>query len=554
MLEILKRLLSRPILFGEMLLASLFGNLLALVTPIFVILVLNRYIAHGVDTTLATLATGTIIAILLEYIFRRVRYRFAEALNENADKQQDISAFYTAKNSKIFSFSQIPSETVRDIITSTDSIRQVYSPSNICLLLDVPFALIFLSTLYFLNPILCYITLVFITIVSLGILSSILSLRTPTRNMRQASGLRAQVIDASVSSPDTIRAFDHSKFLEERWSAATNSIHTLSRYIWDRQNRIQTAIRGANSLLTVLIITAGALLVVDGKLDVGAMIGANILAARALMPIISLSQQVDGWVRAGQARRSLADFVQIPKERQSGTAINKYSGNIEVRNMTFTYPSLSSTLIDELNFSVRAGTVLCVSGENGSGKTTLAKLLAGLLEPGRGQILVGGIDLQQIAPDWWRKQIMYLPQEPYFINGSIRENFNAFNPDLSASEIRKLLVMVGLETLADESPGGLDQPVGKGGINLSLGVRRRLALARALSHDGPLAILDEPTEGIDATGASYVYNVMNEMARNKKTIIACSHDREIIRGAHLFLDLNERPRPNIKDINKDISS
>ena len=180
----------------------------------------------------------------------------------------------------------------------------------------------------------------------------------------------------------------------------------------------------------------------------------------------------------------------------------------------------------------------------------MAKLLTGLLDPSKGQILAGGIDLQQIAPDWWRQQIMYLPQEPYFMNGSIRENFNAFNPDLTAQEIRKLLVDVGLESLADESPGGLDQPVGKAGTNFSLGVRRRLALARALSHDGPLAILDEPTEGIDAIGASYVYRIMNDMVRNGKTIIACSHDREIIRGAHLFLDLDERPRPIIKDISK----
>ena len=112
------------------------------------------------------------------------------------------------------------------------------------------------------------------------------------------------------------------------------------------------------------------------------------------------------------------------------------------------------------------------------------------------------------------------------------------------------MVEVGLEALADESPGGLNQTVGKGGFHFSLGVRRRLALARALSHDGPLAILDEPTEGIDATGASYVYKIMNEMVRNGKTIIACSHDREIIRGAHLFLDLNERPQPTIKDIKK----
>ena len=550
MIEILKRLTSRPILFSEMLFASLFGNLLALVSPIFVILVLNRYIAHGVDTTLATLTIGTVIAIILEYIFRRVRYRFAEVINKNVDRQQDINSFFISKNSKALSFSQIPSETIRDIITSTESVRQVYSPSNICLLLDVPFAILFLSTLYFLNPILCYITFIFVAAVSMAVLTGILSLRVPIQKMRQASGLRVQVIDALVSSPDTIRMFDRSNFLETRWLAATDSLRTLSRFIGDRQNRIQSAIRSASALLTVLIISVGALLVVDGKLDVGTMIGANILAARALMPIVGLSQQVDIWVRAGQARRSLANFAQIPLERKSGTAINNYSGNIEVKNMTFTYPNMGSTLIDEINFSVSAGEVLCISGRNGSGKTTLAKLLAGLLDPGRGQILAGGIDLQQIAPDWWRQAIMYLPQEPHFMNGSIRENFNAFNPDLTTPEIRKLLVDVGLEFLADESPGGLDQPVGKSGFNFSLGVRRRLALARALSHDGPLVILDEPTEGIDAIGASYVYKIMNEMVRNKKTIIACSHDRDIIRGAHLFLDLDEGPRPIIKDINK----
>ena len=208
------------------------------------------------------------------------------------------------------------------------------------------------------------------------------------------------------------------------------------------------------------------------------------------------------------------------------------------------------TALRDVSFNVNHGETFVIMGLSGSGKSTLAKLLAGLLDPGQGQILASGIDLQQIAPDWWRKQIIYLPQEPYFINGSIKENFNAYNPDLTTGEIRKFLIEVGLEALADESPGGLNQSVGKGGFNFSLGVRRRLALARALSHDGPLAILDEPTEGIDATGTSYVYKIMNEMVRNGKTVIACSHDREIIRGAHLFLDLNERPQPTIKDIKK----
>ena len=549
MTEIIKRLSSRPLLFFEMILASLFGNILALVTPIFVILVLNRYISHGIDTTLITLSMGAIIAIFLEYNFRRVRYKFACLINYNTEKIQEIDVFNTIKYSKYNSFNKIPSDAIRDVIARTDSLKQIYSASNICLLLDAPFAFIFILTLYLLNPILCYITLGFITILSLGVFFGIVSLRLPFQKTHQAQRLKSQVIDASLGSPDTVRSFDRSGYLEKRWSIATESIAKLNSHIRDRQNLIQNIIRAATGLLTIVIISAGALLVVDGRLDIGAMIGANILAARALMPIVSLTQQADGWVRADQDKTSLKDFVQLPRENTAGIALKSFSGGIELRNVTFSYPNLSSTLLDQISFSVNKGQVLCISGRNGNGKTTLAKLITGLLDPVRGQILADGIDLQQIALDWWRQNIIYFPQEPYLLNGTIRENFNAFNPDLGIKEIRDLLISVGLEKLADETTSGIDHPVGRSGELFSLGVRRRIALARSLSYDGTLAILDEPTEGIDSEGASYIYNIMNKMVHNGQTIIAFSHDREIIRGAHLFLDLDEKPRPLIKSIN-----
>ena len=135
---------------------------------------------------------------------------------------------------------------------------------------------------------------------------------------------------------------------------------------------------------------------------------------------------------------------------------------------------------------------------------------------------------------------MYIFQEPDFFNDTLRNNFSTYNPDLGANDIHQLLGRVDLLTLTDENPEGLDQKIKNNGRRLSLGVRRRLALARALCHDGVLAILDEPTEGMDPKGASTVYNVMNELAERKCTMVVFSHDRNIVRGANHFLNLGEK--------------
>lgn len=159
-----------------------------------------------------------------------------------------------------------------------------------------------------------------------------------------------------------------------------------------------------------------------------------------------------------------------------------------------------------------------------------------------------GIDLAQLAPAWWRQQVVYLPQEPRFMNATLRENLQAFNESLDAGSMHALLTRVGLDKYVDENQMGMDLMLVNGGSNLSLGIRRRLALARALSHNGKLVVLDEPTEGLDAEGARHVYQVMNELASAGHTIIACSHDAQIIRGAHHVLDLDQKPVPRFSSV------
>jgi ATP-binding cassette subfamily C protein LapB len=192
-----------------------------------------------------------------------------------------------------------------------------------------------------------------------------------------------------------------------------------------------------------------------------------------------------------------------------------------------------------------AGSTLVVSGGNGTGKTTLARILAGLIEPSRGQILVDGLELRQTQPSWWRRQIIYLPQEPTFLNATIEENLRMVNPQISPEELARAIDAAGVRRFLDESPKGLGTLIAGNGQFLALGIRRRLALARALTTDGMVSVFDEPTEGLDADGAAAIYRVMNELHERGRTIIAFSHDPNIVKGAEFFVDLNAKPVPRI---------
>jgi len=140
---------------------------------------------------------------------------------------------------------------------------------------------------------------------------------------------------------------------------------------------------------------------------------------------------------------------------------------------------------------------------------------------------------------------VYLPQEPGFINGTVRENLLAFNPALGEAGLNTVIRDAGLEQFFATSQQGFDMPLTAGGRNLPLGIRRRLALARALASNGKLVILDEPTEGLDGEGVQQMGRVISNLSQKGCTIIALSHDPNIIKGAPHVLDLNAKPVPRL---------
>ena len=233
----------------------------------------------------------------------------------------------------------------------------------------------------------------------------------------------------------------------------------------------------------------------------------------------------------------------MPLEKESGSTLTDYAGGLELRDLAFSYPGSKDPLFESLDLKLEPGNVLVVTGNNGMGKTTFAKVLLGLLEPIRGQILADGLDIQQAASEWWRKQIIYLPQEPSLLNATIGENLLVNCPETGEEALKHAVDAAGLRRFVDESENGLETPVVDNGWRLS---------GDPPSHGaGPWAdlrrkigLFDEPIESFDADGIATVHAILSEMAKQGKTSLSCRMIRRL-KGQHTVLDINTKPTPKI---------
>ena len=545
MIELFARLRTRPIIFAEMTIASLLASILGLASSLFVIQVLNRYVTHGVDATLTTLALGTIIAICFEFGYRHVRLKLAAIVNAPFNESLTNSSFLLLTGSKLASLESLSHGLRQQTVSAVDTIQTAYSAPNVAAIFDVPFALIFVGVLFLLSPPIAIIVLIFLVSIFFIALLTLSSLRKPISEITKASSKRNALINSAIGSADTLRAFNAQSFIRNQWRKESSVFQLLLRRVAERQGLLGSIGTSAQALMSVSVITLGAILVVKGELDIGGMIGANILASRALGPILKLAQMGETLAKARQAKTLLQEFSRIPMERTEGTALNKFSGRIEFQDIAFSHPGQRAPLFETLSLKLEPGSLLPFSGANGAGKTTLARIIVGLLEPTRGKILIDGVDLLQVAPEWWRQQIIYLPQEPGFLRASIRENIQTIGRSLNDTKLNELARASGLKTFIDQSPDGFDTQIENNGTNLSLGIRRRIALARALASDGMLVVIDDPTEGLDEEGSKVVWDALKTLSKRGRTVIVFSHDAKVLSAAPYYMNLNSKPVPKL---------
>jgi ATP-binding cassette subfamily C protein LapB len=538
---VLNRIFLDRILFFKILVASLLVNLLALATPIYVIQVLQRYIAYGVISTLITLFFGIIFIVIFEFFFKNIRHRMARQyeLGNIVFTNQILNKLISIKT-QIY---EVSKNFRNDIINyHITNIQNTFSATNIISIVDVPFTLIFLLALFLIHYQLGIITLFFLGLPF--IVNRLLNERVHKLSQQSVidNNNSFRLFENVLSRNSTIKYFNILKFITNSWNLIANRTANTRENLETEKNLVSSFSGLIASLLTISIIGWGATLAVDGQISVGALIGANILAARALMPINRLVQLQDQLSRMEDSYSELNRFSSFASEKSEGREIQNLEGKIVLEDVFFQYPEQKNPIFESLNLIINPGEIAVIVGNNGSGKSTLIKALSGILDFTRGRFTLDEIEVEQLAEKWYRRNLIYSPQEPRFVDGTIRDNLIG-DKKIEQEQFAKILTDTNLINFINSDKNGINKILDSSDDQLPLGIRKRMALARGMINNGKLVYLDEPTEGLDNEGKKSVYKIVKDFKNEKKSLIIATNDQKIIDISDILVDLNSKPKP-----------
>ena len=543
MFFIFRKIFADRALFFKMLVASLFVNLLALATPIYVIQVLQRYIAYGVISTLITLFFGIIFIVIFEFFFKNIRHRMARQyeLGNVTYANQVLNKLVSIKT-QIY---EVSKKFRNDVINHhLSNIQNTFSATNIVSMLDVPFTLIFLLALFLIHYQLGLITLFFLGLPFL--VNKVLNERV--HKLSQQSVLdnnnTFRLFENVLTRNSTIKYFNILKFISNSWNLIANKIANTRENLETEKNLVSSFSGLIASLLTVFIIGWGATLAVDGQISVGALIGANILAARALMPVNRLVILQDQISRMENSYNELNKFSSYASDKSEGREIQDLKGKIVLEDAFFQYPEQKNPIFESLNLTVSPGELAVIVGNNGSGKSTLIKSLSGILEFTRGRFFLDDIEIGQLSEKWYRSNLIYSPQEPKFVDGTIKDNLIG-DKKIEQNQFIKILTDTNLINFINSDKNGVNKILDSSDDQLPLGIKKRMALARGMINNGKVVFLDEPTEGLDNEAKKSVNKIIKNFKNEKRSIIIATNDQSIIDISDILIDLNSKPKPQV---------
>ena len=204
-----------------------------------------------------------------------------------------------------------------------------------------------------------------------------------------------------------------------------------------------------------------------------------------------------------------------------------FDGEIEFKNVSFSFEGAGQPTINNISFKIPAGQKVALVGKMGSGKSTLSKLIAGILEPTSGAILIDGVDVRQIDQADIRKNIGIMLQDSWLFSGTIRENIQMGFNEYEDDHVLKICKVAGVDDFVGSQPKGYDLEIRERGIGLSGGQRQTINLARSLLHDPKVLLLDEPTSSMDQGTEKKVVGSLTEFSKDK-TMMIVTHRNPIL--------------------------
>jgi len=515
--------------YSHVAIAALVVNVLALASPIFVMNVYDRVVPNGAIPSLIALSIGMVIAIVFDFVLRMVRGRIIDVTGKKLDVVLAARIFEHVQSVKLAarpSSVGVLANQMRDF----DSVRDFFTSGSVVAITDLLFAIVFIAVLFIIAGPLAWIPIVILPImIVLGFLLQG-PLQKAMRRLQGESAARHGVLVESLNSLETVRAVGAEARMQSRWersvAATARSSEDVQFWASLAVNASATAQQASNLLMMII----GVFLILDGKLSVGALVAASMLAGRVLAPIAGVAAMITRASQTVIALRAIDSIMALDRERPPGrTFIARQieRGTIGFDNVTFKYPNASDNALENVSFRIGGGERVGIIGRVGSGKTTVGRLIDGFYDPVDGKVLVDDIDLRQYDPADLRAGVGFVLQDTDLFFGKLRDNIALGYPEASDEEIVQASRLAGVESLIAGHPLGYEMPVSEGGKSLSGGQKQAIGLARTLIRDPKILFLDEPTAHFDIRTEAEFLERLKAISVHR-TIIISSHRMSVL--------------------------
>ncbi len=525
---------------AHVLLASLFVQVFALVTPLFFQVVIDKVLAHKGYDTLFVLIAGIVVISLFDVILQYLRTYALSHTTNRIDVELGQRLFQHLLRLPLGYFETRSAGQTVARVRELETIRSFLTGQGLFSAIDLLFAIIFIAVLYLYS---WKLTLIVAGAIPIYILIALLVrplLRDLIKEKFNRGAISQQFLVETIVGIQTVKAGAVEPVMQAQWSERLAAYINTSFSATMLGSGGQNAIQFTSKLVNALLLLFGAKAVIDGELSVGALIAFNMIASQAVQPVLRLSQVWQDFQQVQISVDRLGDILNAPIERksQAGLSLPRPRGAIALRNVTFRYRPGSPEVLRDVSLSIAPGEVIGIVGASGSGKSTLTKLVQRLYTPEQGQVLLDGMDVSQLDPAWLRSQIGVVLQENQLFNRTVHENIAFANPALSRAQVMQVARLAGADEFVARLPQGYDTIIEERGANLSGGQRQRIAIARALATNPSILIFDEATSALDYESEKVIQENMRQIVKGR-TVLIIAHRLAAVRPCHRIIGMQD---------------
>lgn len=513
---------------------SMVINILMLTGPLFMLQIYDRVLSSGSIPTL--IALSILVAVLFAFmvVLEIVRSRLLIRVGARLDERLSRRVFDAIIKTSVVGRTNV---NTGGALRELEIIRQFLSGNGPIVLFDAPWVFIYIAVIFMFHWTLGVISV--LGALALFILALINDLRT--RELLTSAGQAANTgntfVEAGRRNAEILTAMGMKDAFIQMWKGTHEKSAREQMEASDRGGTITSIIKGLRLTLQSGMLAAGAALAVQQIITPGVMIAASIILARALQPVEQAVGQWRGFIRARQAYLLLNNLLAATRDRPQQTELPPPTGAIAASQLRVAAPGTQKLILNDINFSLKAGDGLGIVGPSASGKSSLVRALIGIWTPVGGSVRLDKATLDQWDPQVLGKFIGYLPQDVELFGGTVKENIARFDQEASDESVIEAARNAGVYDMIVQLPDGFDYDVGNFGTNLSAGQRQRVALARALFGDPPLVVLDEPNSNLDVAGDGALTEAIKGMRSRGQTVIIVAHRKSAIEAIDKLLYL-----------------